>query len=177
MNSIAASPACARRGTGRGEASQGSTRGGPPTPPEPSPLHECSRSQKKSASKNPTAARTNPDATDYTREVRLRDFGVAIPAGLGRNRRDHDVHASSHGETFIAAPGRGAGGRGRARPTEPQAERSRAQRSGPDLPWPFRAHPGLRREQGRAGTQQRGVRRDLVPGAGPRPRFGHDCLS
>jgi|GEM_PF-989747 len=48
---------------------------------------------------------------------------------------------------LTADPGRATGGRGRTRPTEPQAERSRAQRSGPDLPWPFRAPPGRRRNR------------------------------
>jgi hypothetical protein len=141
------STASACRGTGRRKASQGSTRGGPPTPTEPSPLHESGPFTAKKRSENPTEARTNPNATDYTLEVRLQDFGVAIPASLDRNRRDHDVHAITRGETCIAAPGRATGGRGRTRPTEPQAERSRAQRPGPDLPWPFRATSGLRRNR------------------------------
>ena len=142
----------------------------------PSRAHSTNAApHRKKRSENPTEARTNPNATDYTLEVRLLDFGVAIPASLDRNRRDHDVHAITRGETFIAAPGRATGGRGRTRPTEPQAERSRAQRPGPDLPWPFRATSGLRRNR---VAPDAATRRPARPCSRCRHRrfFGRGCL-
>lgn len=57
------------------------------------------------------------------------------------------------------------GGSGGTRPTEPEAERSRAQRSAPDLPGPCPGQPAMARTGSRR-TEQRGDRRDLVPGAG-----------
>ena len=98
-------------------------------------------------------------------------FGVDVSLLSGTCRSLHRTRGG-----FPLAPGRAAGGRGRTRPTEPQAERSRAQRSGPDLPRPFRAPPAVE-GTGSRRTQQRGVRRDLVPGAGPSWFTGDDCLA
>ena len=69
------SPACARRGTGRGGASQESTRGGPPTPTEPRPLHERSPSQKKDARKL-ERSREQPEMRPTTRLYS--DFGIGV---------------------------------------------------------------------------------------------------
>ncbi len=140
---------------------------------EPTPQTQLLTEKKRS--ENPTEARTNPNATDYTLEVRLLDFGVAIPTSLDRNRRDHDVHAITRGEIFIADPGRATGGRGWTRPTEPQAERSRAQRSGPDLPWPFRAISGLRRNRVASDAATRRPARPCSR-CRQRPFFGRGCL-
>lgn len=127
----------------------------------PSRAHSTNAApHRKERSGNPTEPGTNPNATDYTLEVRLWDCSVAIPAGLDRNGRPHDVRAIARSETFLADPGRATGGRGQTRPPEPQAERSRAQRSGPDLPWPFRAHPAVE------GT---GSRRDAATRSPARP--------
>ena len=142
----------------------------------PSHAHSTNAApHRKKRSENPTEARTNPNAADYTLEGRLRDFGVAIPASPDRNGRAHDIRANARGETLIAHPGRAAGGRGRTRPTEPQAERSRAQRSGPDLPWPFRAISGLRRNRVASDAATRRPARPCSR-CRQRPFFGRGCL-
>ena len=140
-------------------------------PPSRAHSNKAALSQQKKRSENSTASQANPNATGYMLEVGLGDCSVAMPAGLDRNRRRYDVHAIACGETFIVAPGRNTGGRGRTRPTEPQAERSRAQRSGPDLPWPFRAISGRRRNRVAPG------RSNAESGATLFPVPAHACIT
>lgn len=169
------SPASVSRGTGRGEASQGSTRGGPPTPTEPNPLHERSPSQKKSAPKiqlNREQTQTRPTTrskSDCRISVsRFRPVWIATGAIMMFTPSYVAKHSPSHpDEPRVVGAGRDRRSRRRSgRERSAPAPISRC-RSG---------HIRPSKEQGRAGTQQRGDRRDLVPGAGTTPIFGRGCL-
>ena len=60
----------------------------------PSRAHSTNAApQSKKHSEYPTETRANLNATGYTLEVRLLDFGVAIPASLDRNAHGRDLAA------------------------------------------------------------------------------------
>ena len=97
-------------------------------------------------------------------------LGVGVPLQPGLCRSSHCARGGfppTPDEPRVVGGGRDRRSRRRSgRERSAPAPNSRG-RSGPIRP---------SKEEGRAGAQQRGVRRDLVPGAGPRPRSGHDCL-
>ena len=138
------SPACARRGTGRGKASQGSTRGAPATPTKPHPPNGRAPSQQSGRGRTPLQPHTRKSVYGRTR-------ASVAPTVSGESESDRPPDCHRLAADWPAVGCRQATGlvqrrrpicKGSGRTRRPPGP-ERAQRSAPNLLRPSRHLPGL----------------------------------